>query len=109
MALHGLAVDSPEPFAHMSAAQRTLRNSLRSKARLLGDMLTANGTQKIDHLTYELAYETWHKMLFAKFLEANELAHAPGWSRCNDGEIAKSCAKKRAFVDKWDAAANYAS
>ena len=107
-ALHGLAVDNPEPFAHMSAAQRILRNSLRSKARLLGDMLPANGAQNINHLTYELAYETWHKMLFAKFLEANGLLMHP------DGvavtmEDCEELSKDEGFVDKWDAAANYAS
>jgi len=70
-ALHSMAVDHTEPYAHMTVEQRSLRNSLRSKARLLGDDLLANGEQKIDHLTYELAYETWHKMLFAKSLFAN--------------------------------------
>ena len=68
--LHGLAIDHPEPFAHLTAEQRYLRNRLRQKARLLGDECPATGNQQIDHLTYELAYETWHKMLFAKFLEA---------------------------------------
>jgi len=53
-ALHGLAVDNPDPFAHMNTIQRGLRNSLRSKARLLGDILPATGAQKINHLTYEL-------------------------------------------------------
>ena len=49
-ALQGLAVDQPETFAHMTPEGRALRNSLRSKARLLGDTLTANGNQKIDNL-----------------------------------------------------------
>ncbi len=107
-ALHGLAVDNPEPFAHMSSDQRAHRNSLRSKARLLGDTLPVNGSLKIDHLTYELAYETWHKMLFAKFLEANALLMHP------DGvavtmEDCEELAKDENFVDKWDAAATYAS
>ena len=57
-ALHNLAIDNTEPFAHMSSEQRALRNNLRSKARLLGDELLANGTQIIDNLTYELGYET---------------------------------------------------
>lgn len=67
-ALQAMAVNHPEPYAHMDANERSLRNSLRSKARLLGDELKANGEQNIQHLSYELAYETWHKMLFAKFL-----------------------------------------
>ena len=107
-ALHGMAVDHPEPFAHMIPEQRSLRNSLRSKARLLGDALPADGAQKIDHLSYELAYETWHKMLFAKFLEANGLLiHTEGVPVTM--EECEELAKEEGFVDKWDAAANYAS
>ncbi|MEY5049168.1 MAG: hypothetical protein RLZZ175_2527 [Bacteroidota bacterium] len=107
-ALHGMAVDHPEPFAHMTNEQRNLRNSLRSKASLLGDALPSSAAQKIDHLSYELAYETWHKMLFAKFLEANEmLMHTDGVPVTM--EECEELAKEEGFVDKWDAAANYAS
>jgi len=107
-ALHGLAVDHPEPFAHMKPEQRGLRNSLRSKARLLGDILPTDGVQRIDYLMYELAYETWHKMLFAKFLEANELLiHPHGVAVSMDD--CEEFAKEEGFVDKWDAAASYAS
>ena len=107
-ALHGMAVDHPEPFAHMTPEQRSLRNSLRSKARLLGDALPTSGAQKIVHLSYELAYETWHKMLFAKFLEANGLLmHTDGVAVTM--EDCEELAKEEGFVDKWDAAANYAS
>jgi type I restriction-modification system DNA methylase subunit len=107
-ALTAMAVNHPEPFAHMDAEQRSLRNSLRSKARLLGDVLPASGAQKIDRLSYELAYETWHKMLFAKFLEANGLLmHTDGVAITM--EDCEELAKEEGFVDKWDAAANYAS
>ena len=107
-ALHSMAVDHTEPYAHMTAEQRSLRNSLRSKARLLGDDLLANGEQKIDYLSYELAYETWHKMLFAKFLEANGLLmHTDGVAVTM--EDCEELAKEEGYLDKWDAAANYAS
>jgi hypothetical protein len=107
-ALHGIAVDHPEPFVHMTLEQRALRNSLRSKARLMGDALPANGAQEISHLSYELAYETWHKMLFAKFLEANGLLmHTDGVAVMM--EDCEELAKEEGFADKWDAAANYAS
>ncbi|MFN8320102.1 MAG: Eco57I restriction-modification methylase domain-containing protein, partial [Saprospiraceae bacterium] len=107
-ALHAMAVNHPEPYAHMDATDRSLRNSLRSKARLLGDALQANGAHEINHLSYELAYETWHKMLFAKFLEANQLLMHP------DGvavtmEDCEELGKEEGYADKWDAAANYAS
>lgn len=107
-ALQAMAVNHPEPFVHMNPNQRSLRNNLRSKARLLGDELKANGEQNIKHLSYELAYETWHRMLFAKFLEANHLLMHP------DGvavtmEDCEELAKDEGYADKWDAAANYAS
>lgn len=107
-ALQAMAVNHPEPFAHMDATERSLRNSLRGKARLLGDELKNNGEQKINHLSYELAYETWHKMLFARFLEANNLLMHP------DGvavtmEDCEELAKEEGYADKWEAAANYAS
>lgn len=107
-ALQAMAVNHPEPYAHMDVSERSLRNSLRSKARLLGDELKANGEQRITHLSYELAYETWHKMLFAKFLEANQLLMHP------DGvavtmEDCEELGKEEGYADKWDAAANYAS
>lgn len=107
-ALHTMAVDHPEPFGHMDSKQRSLRNRLRSKARLLGDELQSNGIQGINNLSYELAYETWHKMLFAKFLEANNLLMHPDgvpvtMQDCEELALEEGC------VDKWDAAANYAS
>ncbi len=108
-ALKAMAVNNVEPFSHMSAEQRTLRNSLRSKARLLGDELPASGAQRIDNLSYELAYETWHKMLFAKFLEANDLLIHTASSVAVSMEDCEELAQDEGFLDKWDAAANYAS
>lgn len=107
-ALHSLGVDNSEAFQHLTTEQRVLRNHLRSKGRLLGDELPSSGVQNIDHLSYELAYETWHKMLFAKFLEANDLLmHTEGVAVTLDD--CEELAKEENFVDKWDAAANYAS
>lgn len=108
-ALKAMAVNNPEPFSHMSAEQRTLRNSLRSKARLLGDELPSSGAQRIDNLSYELAYETWHKMLFAKFLEANDLLIHTASGVAVSMEDCEELAQDEGFLDKWDAAANYAS
>lgn len=108
-ALKAMAVNNPEPFSHMSAEQRTLRNNLRSKARLLGDELPASGAQRIDNLSYELAYETWHKMLFAKFLEANNLLIHTASGVAVTMEDCEELASDENYIDKWDAAANYAS
>ncbi|MDZ4668550.1 MAG: type II restriction endonuclease subunit M [bacterium] len=108
-ALKAMAINNPEPFSHMTPEQRSLRNSLRSKARLLGDELPATGAQRIDNLSYELAYETWHKMLFAKFLEANDLLIHTASGVAVTMEDCEELASDEHFTDKWDAAANYAS
>jgi len=107
-ALFSLAVDNPEPFQHMSPEQRALRNRLRNKARLLGDELPTSGNQQVDRLSYELAYENWHKMLFAKFLESNELLMHPSGVAVTMEEC-EELAKEEGFIDKWEAAATYAS
>ena len=67
--------------AFLNDGQRKLRNRLRAHARQLGDKLHANGEQDTAHLQAEMAYEQWHRMLFARFLEQNNLlmydAHTP--------------------------------
>jgi hypothetical protein len=71
------AVDQAEPFAHFSEADRGLRNQLRARGRQAGDTRFADKKQSIDHLTQELAYEYWHRMLFARFLAENHLLMHP--------------------------------
>ncbi len=64
----------------LNEAQRKLRNRLRAHARQLGDKLVGS-VQETTHLLAEMAYEQWHRMLFARFLEQNNLlmydAHTP--------------------------------
>jgi hypothetical protein len=107
-ALRTLAVDHPEPFAHMTPEQRALRNNLRAKARLLGDELLENKIQNIGQLAYELAYETWHKMLFARFLDANNLLMHPEGVAVTLQEC-EELAPDEGYADKWEAASGYAS
>src|SRR5579885_456720 len=76
-ALQKRAVDAAEPFAHFSAQDRELRTRLRARGRQVGDVRRANKTQSIDQLTQELAYEYWHRMLFARFLAENNLLMHP--------------------------------
>src|SRR6266542_3118040 len=64
-----LAVHHHEPYTSMTTELRELRNELRAHGRQLGDRRdTTRGTQAIDRLTSECAYEHWHRMLFARFL-----------------------------------------
>lgn len=67
-ALEQLAVHHNEPWPSLSPEQRTLRNRLRAHGRQLGDRRDGRGTQTIDRLKAECAYEHWHRMLFARFL-----------------------------------------
>lgn len=58
---------------HLTENQKALRRRLRAHGRQLGDIKHANDTQPIRHLVWEVAYEHWHRMLFARFLAENHL------------------------------------
>ncbi len=73
-ALEHLAVHEREYRSHMSLEQRELRNRLRARARSLGDERRVDtGTQAIEHLVEQTAYEHWHRLLFTRFLAENHL------------------------------------
>ena len=72
-ALTRLGVGLGEAPSYLKDDERVLRNRLRAHARQLGDKLHSNGKQDIAHLSAEMAYEHWHRMLFARFLEQNQL------------------------------------
>ncbi len=72
------AVDAAEPFEHFSATDKAFRNRLRARGRQAGDRRDeAKATQEIDQLVEDLAYEYWHRMLFARFLAENNLLMHP--------------------------------
>ncbi|RUO91233.1 SAM-dependent methyltransferase [Corallococcus sp. AB018] len=77
-AINQLAVGHHEPWPMLSPEQRKLRNRLRAHGRQLGDKLDERkGTQTIERLTGECAYEHWHRLLFARFLAENDLLVEP--------------------------------
>ncbi len=76
-ALESLAVDHHEYHGSMTPDERSLRNRLRAHGRQLGDRREARGTQSIKRLAREVAYEHWHRMLFARFLAENSLLVEP--------------------------------
>jgi hypothetical protein len=78
-ALTHLGVGESEAPSHLTEDQKALRRRLRAHGRQLGDIKHANGTQPIRHLVWEVAYEHWHRMLFARFLAENHLLmYEPG-------------------------------
>ena len=76
--LEQLGVGDAAPFAHLSEQDRELRRRLRVHGRQLGDLRHAKTTiQEIDRLIEKVAYEHWHRMLFARFLAENNLLMYP--------------------------------
>ncbi|MDX2030911.1 MAG: DNA methyltransferase [Blastocatellia bacterium] len=77
--LEQLGVGEAAPFAHLNESERELRRRLRIHGHQLGDRRDSKshnpsiGKQEIDRLSEEVAYEHWHRMLFARFLAENDL------------------------------------
>lgn len=73
----GVGHDKPETF--LSNEQKILRNRLRTHGKQLGDERDSKssnptyGKQAVFHLVQEVAYQHWHRMLFARFLADNDL------------------------------------
>ncbi|AVR88947.1 DNA methyltransferase [Thauera aromatica] len=73
-ALQQLAVGEGRAPDYLNDAQRALRRRLRAHGRSLGDAKRSDDdTQELRRLVWEVAYEHWHRMLFARFLAENGL------------------------------------
>jgi len=111
-ALEQLGVGEAVPFDHLAEEEKQLRRKLRVHGRQLGDIRDSE-TQKQEtvRLVEEVAYQHWHRMLFARFLAENNLLMYPDpdepvavtLEECEDlaaDELAKN---------GWELAARYAS
>ena len=108
VALTALAVHDREPYQHMNLEQRALRKRLRAHGRQLGDRRHANtGSQGIDNLVHECAYEHWHSMLFARFLSENDLLIEPTTGIAVTLEECDELAQEEG-LDRWTLATRYA-
>ena len=72
-ALAQLGVSEGRAPDYLDEPQRILRRRLRAHGRALGDKKASDDTQGLQHLVWEVAYEHWHRMLFARFLAENGL------------------------------------
>lgn len=72
-ALEQAAVGDAAPPAWLDEPARDLRRRLRAHGRQLGDSLNGGKLQTTTHLAQEVAYQHWHRMLFARFLADNNL------------------------------------
>lgn len=110
-ALRQLGVGQAQADAHLSGSEKDLRRRLRAHGRQLGDERSAKGDQELTRLVEEVAYEHWHRMLFARFLAENNLLMYPD----PDDPVAVSLeeceemAADEGARNGWELAARYAS
>ena len=90
---------------------RDLRRRLRAHSRQLGDNRRPNGEQATGLLVEKIAYEHWHRMLFARFLAENDLLMYPD----PDAPVAVSLeecedlAAEEGAANGWELAARFAA
>ena len=110
-ALEALAVHEPDPYRHMDEAQRDLRRKLRAQAKQLGDgeSLTRRGAYEIKHLVEKLAYDQWHRLLFARFLLENNLLISPEHRISVSLDDCEELAPSVGLKDAWAVAARFAA
>lgn len=114
-ALEQLGVGDPAPASHLSETDRELRRKLRAHGRQLGDALNGGGNgakaQTMDRLVEEVAYEHWHRMLFARFLAENDLLMYPDPDEpvAITLEECEDLAADEGASNGWELAARYAA
>jgi hypothetical protein len=99
-ALDYLGVNRPQPGEHLSDKERQLRRDLRVEQRRLGSYQA---------LVRACAYEQWHRMLFARFLDANGLLLHPQLRVRLSLQECEELAAQEPGTDRWDLAARFAS
>jgi hypothetical protein len=102
-------VSEPSRPSYLGDDENALRLTLRDKARQLGDNTTAKDAD-LTNLRRDVAYEQWHRLLFARFLEINGLLRHPDFrdtpltlEDCSD------LAEDLSEPDGWSVAARFAS
>jgi hypothetical protein len=111
-ALAHLGVADADPSPHLSQEHRALRVKLRAHGRVLGDRRHRNGTQEIQRLIREMAYEHWHRMLFARYLAEHGLLMWDAGAAVTLAECHEMAADKTqglGFASGWALAGNLAS
>jgi len=108
-ALRALAVDDTHRPPYLTDQQNELRLALRAKARQLGDDVQSRGAD-LTLLVRDVAYEQWHRLLFARFLELNGLLMDPAMPDTPLSlEDCAELARDEGETDGWTLAARYAA
>ncbi len=110
-ALEALAVHESDPYPHMDATLRNLRLQLRAQAKQLGDTESRSraGTYEIKHLAEKLAYDQWHRLLFARYLLENNLLISPEHEVAVSLHDCEELAASEGLKDAWAVAARFAA
>jgi hypothetical protein len=115
-AIKRLAVEAKDFPSYLTPDERVLRLKLRAAARQLGDPWNADkqAFASLNKLTHEVAYEHWHRMLFARFLAENNLLIHPEHNVPVDlatvAELAQEeAAKTGTKADTWATAGRFAA
>ena len=107
-ALAVLAVGDARPHGSLSPDGQDLRRRLRAHGRQLGDRRDAEtGVQQVERLVQEVAYEHWHRMLFARFLAESDLLIEPESGVPVSLTDCEELARERG-QDRWTVAGRFA-
>jgi hypothetical protein len=114
-ALTRLGISEGSAPSYLSDSERKLRTRLRAHGRQLGDVLHKETTtlvkandQETELLINEMAYEHWHRMLFARFLEQSDLLmYEPGTPVTLD-ECFELAEEEPSCKDGWELAGRLA-
>ena len=110
-ALEALAVHEAKPYPHMAEVQKALRTKLRAQARQLGDSesIARTGGHEIKHLAEKVAYDQWHRLLFARYLLENHLLISPTHGVAVSLNDCEELAPSEGLKDAWAVAARFAA
>lgn len=109
--LQRLGVNERAPYDFLRDNERDLRDRLRAHGRQLGDKLNGDHEQSLENLKEEVAYQHWHRMLFARFLAENDLLMYPDEEQPVPVSL-KECeelAEEAGYSNGWELAAEYAT
>ena len=98
-ALLVLGVDEERKPGYLTAEQAEIRRQLRTECRRLGSF---------DDLVRSVAYERWHRMLFARFLAENSLLIHPEFRVPVTLDECEEIAREEGR-DLWEVAGDYAA
>lgn len=108
-ALTRLGISDGSAPSYLSESERKLRNRLRAHSRQLGDVLNKeSGEQETELLVTEMAYEHWHRMLFARFLEQSDLLMYDQYTHVTLKECFELAEEEPDVKDGWELAGQLA-